>query len=531
MEPVEWFLAEVDPPGGTSNQFIGTWYNLAATDNDGNPYTYFFTEDIEHNAEKLQNYERSYTDYITVNDVQYAKNNTTVINTYVPPMDGTATAIKQWINGKAVNHEPVDMTLWRSTDNGITMEKITGVNPAVDPEAGPADTFTYTWSNLQRTDNNGVAYQFYFKENIALPEGYSLSYSASTTGDNTGYAPSGATAYNTYTSPQIDVTAKKIWENGLKADHKAVPLTLYRKIEGGELQPVTATYTVSAPVEDGRKTEFTYTWAGVDKTDINGNVYTYYFKEDTVSGYTRIYDAPYETDYGLAGTAVTNEYIQPTVTVDGSKVWMYGNQALGRPVVYIKLQRSINGIDWEDVPNAEPIKIDESTLYTPYPAPPDSPLMFTTTFSWDYIHQKSEEGIQYLFNMNEVDKDGVDLTPAGYEKFESSTSVYNVYQATGSFTPQVTKKLAGRTLKADEFSFELKDSEDTVLQTKKNAANGDISFDSIPYTQADIGNTYTYTITEVIPASVENGMDYDLMEVEITVEINDSGLNDGTPGT
>jgi len=79
----------------------------------------------------------------------------------------------------------------------------------------------------------------------------------------------------------------------------------------------------------------------------------------------------------------------------------------------------------------------------------------------------------------------------------------NTYTASGSVTLAATKALAGRTLTAGEFSFQLKQGT-TVLQTKTNALDGIITFDAIPYTQADIGQTYTYTIVEI--AGSETGM-------------------------
>ena len=46
----------------------------------------------------------------------------------------------------------------------------------------------------------------------------------------------------------------------------------------------------------------------------------------------------------------------------------------------------------------------------------------------------------------------------------------------------VVKVLSGRDLKDGEFSFQLKDSDDNVLQEKTNAADGKVTFDPIVYT-------------------------------------------------
>ncbi|HHW93680.1 MAG TPA: Cna B-type domain-containing protein, partial [Clostridiaceae bacterium] len=104
------------------------------------------------------------------------------------------------------------------------------------------------------------------------------------------------------------------------------------------------------------------------------------------------------------------------------------------------------------------------------------------------------------------------------------TTFNNTYEASGSWTPEVTKVLVGRELKAEEFSFRLKDSDDKLLQTKTNALDGKVTFDAIPYTQDDIGETYTYTIVEVVPGHPECGMKYDTATVvTVTVTVKDAG--------
>ncbi|MDU4811904.1 MAG: FctA domain-containing protein [Streptococcus sp.] len=69
-----------------------------------------------------------------------------------------------------------------------------------------------------------------------------------------------------------------------------------------------------------------------------------------------------------------------------------------------------------------------------------------------------------------------------------------------------TKALAGRTLKDGEFSFQLKDANGTVLQTKTNNASGVIAFDDLTFTNAQVG-THKYTVEEV--RGSEAGMQYD----------------------
>lgn len=533
LESVTWFPATVTPPEGINDTFTGYWPNLAATDNDGHPYTYLFTESIV-----PENYIRTYTNAVTINGTEYGRDGSKVINTYSPPMDGVATAIKTWINGDAAQHVPVEMTLWRSKDNGVTMEEVTGASREIDPSTGPADTFTYKWSGLQRTDINGAPYQFYFTEDTALPENYTLSYSASVIAGNREYALSGATAYNTYTPPKDDITAIKIWENGPLADHEPVEMTLYRKIEGGGLVLVDAAPTITVqPTNETEmhKTQYLYTWSAQDLTDMDGNPYTYYFSEYTLpyeGKYTCTYETPYETDYGLAGTSVTNSYIPAEGAVIGEKNWVFTHQD-ALPDVYMVLWRNLHGGPFEPVPGCDPIRLSENAL-GPAVQDPNQPEVYKAYFYWETL-LTNISGDPYSFLVREADSNGNPYTPEFFEKIEVGTTIYNLYEAKGSFTPQATKALTGRPLKEGEFSFILLErntdgdgnAQETGLETVTNAQDGSITFSPIEYSAADIGKTYSYVIREVVPDTQETGMTYDSAEIIITVTITDNGVHDG----
>lgn len=79
--------------------------------------------------------------------------------------------------------------------------------------------------------------------------------------------------------------------------------------------------------------------------------------------------------------------------------------------------------------------------------------------------------------------------------------------------------LEGGAFKKDQFSFVLKDSEDRVLQTATNDAGGNVSF-NVEYNKAD---TYTYTISEVVPEGAENNVQdhitYDRTVYNVKVEV------------
>ena len=86
---------------------------------------------------------------------------------------------------------------------------------------------------------------------------------------------------------------------------------------------------------------------------------------------------------------------------------------------------------------------------------------------------------------------------------------------------EVTKKLTGRELKADEFEFVLKnDADGSELQKVKNTADGKVTFAPIEYTKA---GTYNYTIVETNAGQTIDGVTYDNLEVKVTVEVTDDG--------
>ena len=85
-----------------------------------------------------------------------------------------------------------------------------------------------------------------------------------------------------------------------------------------------------------------------------------------------------------------------------------------------------------------------------------------------------------------------------------------------------TKKLAGRELKAGEFSFVLKDAAGNVVETVKNDAAGNVTFSELSFENTKVG-THTYTVEEVIPENKEFGMTYDKMKATVTVEVAKNG--------
>lgn len=104
-------------------------------------------------------------------------------------------------------------------------------------------------------------------------------------------------------------------------------------------------------------------------------------------------------------------------------------------------------------------------------------------------------------------------------------NTYTVQPTDYSVTPDVriAKKLEGRALKAGEFKFQLLEGNEVVSEGT-NDADGNVTFDAVTYTSADLGE-HTYKVREVA-GEADNGVTYDTSEHTVTVNVTDNG--DGT---
>ena len=80
---------------------------------------------------------------------------------------------------------------------------------------------------------------------------------------------------------------------------------------------------------------------------------------------------------------------------------------------------------------------------------------------------------------------------------------------------EVTKKLNGKTLEKDAFSFQLLDDQGNVLQTVKNDENGKVKFEAIKYKEA---GTFNYTIKEINDNKPGYTYDANVLKATVTVE-------------
>lgn len=110
----------------------------------------------------------------------------------------------------------------------------------------------------------------------------------------------------------------------------------------------------------------------------------------------------------------------------------------------------------------------------------------------------------------------------GNDDSSASAIVFaNIYEAEGTKVLTAHKTLSGRPLAAEQFAFTLHDAEGKTLQTAKNDASGNVVFDELKYTTADIGKTFSYTIEEVKKSTP--GYTYDAHAYQVEVAVEDGG--------
>ncbi|MCB6419081.1 SspB-related isopeptide-forming adhesin, partial [Streptococcus salivarius] len=194
-----------------------------------------------------------------------------------------------------------------------------------------------------------------------------------------------------------------------------------------------------------------------------------------------------------------------------------------------------DGITGEDVTAKFDINVEngvisassKASLTKPISATDASPVIDTTKF---------EFGRYYKFDIpatvKQTVKAGVDIentanqTIHQYNPFNKKVkdSEKPTQKRVNSVPVQVefnfTKRLEGRELKANEFSFVLKDSTGKVVETVSNDADGNVKFSAIEFKKEQAG-VHNYTVEEV--AGTDATVTYDTMKANVTVTVSHDG--------
>jgi hypothetical protein len=257
----------------------------------GIPYT-FYVKEVDANG----------FDFVPEN---YAKleDGLTVTNTYVPPLMIDPLYInKVWQGGKAP-YPAIYIHLYRNIPGG-SPEPVGAPFP-LDGVADPGcvsscEISPWRWvvRDLPLTDFNGNPYTYTVRETDASGNDY--------TPENYVKSIVDLTVTNTYHSPKINITMRKIWIGGPEP-RPNIRIQLYRDGE-----PYGETVRLYYP-------NTTYTWKDLDKTDPDGVDYVYTVDELALpAGYTK----------KVSGLTITNTYGDVPYTGDANSALLYGVLAI-----------------------------------------------------------------------------------------------------------------------------------------------------------------------------------------------------------
>ena len=248
----------------------------------------------------------------------------------------------------------------------------------------PANTFSRPGYNFigwnTNANGNGTPYQ----------PGTSVMITAGTTNE----------LYAQWQAATVDVVATKIWDGGHSVNHVIVTLKLYRQIGSGTPQLVTDAPSISP--NTGISDEFVYTWENQPIGD-GQNTYTYSVQEVTTglpSGYTSIVQ-PTSGGYNFT---VTNTY-HNIGDVEAFKYWYTDGVVPQLPDVWFQLYRYTEANPTLELVPKQNIK-----------------FMPGGTFHWKLPKMPNADpsGNAYIYIVKEVDANGNDYVPAGYEKVEAT---------------------------------------------------------------------------------------------------------------
>ena len=223
-------------------------------------------------------------------------------------------------------------------------------------------------------------------------------------------------------------------------------------------------------------------------------------------------------------TVFINEYVPLAATVDFTATKEMTGRTLKEGEFSFQLTEIMQSEGHEPVKNLLQTKMNEANGSVNFDA-----IEYTTAGTHTYEVSEVEGSLFGVTYDDKVYTVEVEVTDDGegnltVETYGKDGIVFkNSYAANGSVMLKVRKTLEGSNLKPGMFSFELKDQTGTMLQTKQNGEDGLVIFDALDYTQADVGKTFVYTISEVDNPNDFFTHDTTVHQISVTVSIGEDG--------
>ena len=448
-----------------------------------------------------------------VSKVTYENNDQTFNNTYSSQKVSAQLGVTKELTGRALNDQEFEFELVGSDDNVRQMKKNAADGRVTFDAIDYTKVGTYHYTIKEK--DNGLGGVTYDKKEIKA--------TVKVTDDGNGqlvaqvsYDTANPTFRNTYLAKETTATLeanKVLTGRDLEANEFAFDL----------IDPNGEVVDTAKNGKDGKISfkELTFKTAGT---------YTYTIKEQAGA----LGGVKYDTKAIKATVTVTDDgkgQLHATVAYENNQNTFTNTYSADKATATLSAKKLLEGRNLKEGEfEFELTGTDDQVRQTKTNAQDGSvtfdTIEYTKVGTYHYtITEKDTKlgGVKYDTKVIKAtvtvtdDGQGHLVTKVAYEKDDQTFK--NTYSAAKTNAQlSVKKALTGRALKDGEFEFELKGQDDKVIQSKKNAQDGSVTFDTIEYTKA---GTYHYTITE--KDTKLQGITYDKKVIKVTVEVTDDG--------
>ena len=448
-----------------------------------------------------------------VSKVTYENNDQTFNNTYSSQKVSAQLSVTKELTGRALNDQEFEFELVGSDDNVRQTKKNAADGRVTFDAIDYAQVGTYHYTIKEK--DNGLGGVTYDKKEIKA--------TVKVTDDGNGqlvaqvsYDTANPTFRNTYLAKETTATLeanKVLTGRELKANEFAFDL----------IDPDGKVVDTAKNAKDGKISfkELTFKTAGT---------YTYTIKEQAGA----LGGVKYDTKVIKATVTVTDDgkgQLHATVAYENNQNTFTNTYSADKATATLSAKKLLEGRNLKEGEfEFELAGTDDQVRQTKTNAQDGSvtfdTIEYTKVGTYHYtITEKDTKlgGVKYDTKVIKAtvtvtdDGQGHLVTKVAYEKDDQTFK--NTYSAAKTNAQlSVKKALTGRALKDGEFEFELKGQDDKVIQSKKNAQDGSVTFDTIEYTKA---GTYHYTITE--KNTKLGGVTYDKKVIKATVTVTDNG--------
>jgi len=448
-----------------------------------------------------------------VSKVIYENNDQTFNNTYSSQKVSAQLSVTKELTGRALNDQEFEFELVGSDDNVRQTKKNAADGRVTFDAIDYAQVGTYHYTIKEK--DNGLGGVTYDKKEIKA--------TVKVTDDGNGqlvaqvsYDTANPTFRNTYLAKETTATLeanKVLTGRELKANEFAFDL----------IGPDGKVVDTAKNAKDGKISfkELTFKTAGT---------YTYTIKEQAGA----LGGVKYDTKVIKATVTVTDDgkgQLHATVAYENNQNTFTNTYSADKATATLSAKKLLEGRNLKEGEfEFELTGTDDQVRQTKTNAQDGSvtfdTIEYTKVGTYHYtIAEKDTKlgGVKYDTKVIKAtvtvtdDGQGHLVTKVAYEKDDQTFK--NTYSAAKTNAQlSVKKALTGRALKDGEFEFELKGQDDKVTQSKKNAQDGSVTFDTIEYTKA---GTYHYTIKE--KDNNLGGVKYDTKVIKATVTVTDNG--------